>query len=153
MVVGYLGQDRGTAGAEPPAPAAGARDERPATLLDRVREQTGLQPREARSLLATFDLTAEHAERPEADLSPGERSRAGLAILMAKGTNLLILDEPSNHLDLDALEELEEALAGFDGTLMVVTHDRGMLASLRVSRRLEVAAGTVRELPLPTTVA
>jgi ATPase subunit of ABC transporter with duplicated ATPase domains len=77
----------------------------------------------------------------------------GLAILMAKGTNLLILYEPSNHLDLDALEELEEALAGFDGTLMVVTHDRRMLASLRVSRRLEVAAGTVRELPLPTTVA
>jgi ATPase subunit of ABC transporter with duplicated ATPase domains len=148
VVVGYLGQERDTAGAEP----AGAGGDAPATLLDRVRAQTGLEPREARSLLAKFDLTAEHAERAEADLSPGERSRAGLAILMAKGTNLLILDEPTNHLDLDAVEELEEALAGFDGTLMVVTHDRRMLANLRVTRRIEVTAGTVREAPLPTTV-
>jgi ATPase subunit of ABC transporter with duplicated ATPase domains len=149
VVVGYLGQDRDTAAAEPPTPAAGAG---PATLLARVLEQTGLEPRQARSLLAKFDLTAEHASRPEAELSPGERSRAGLAILMAKGTNLLVLDEPTNHLDLEAVEELEEALAGFDGTLVVVTHDRRMLANLHVTRRLEVAAGTVREVPLPSTV-
>jgi ATPase subunit of ABC transporter with duplicated ATPase domains len=146
VVVGYLGQERDTAGAEPTAPAAAA-GERPLTLLDRVRAQTGLEPQQARSLLAKFDLTAEHAERPEAGLSPGERSRAGLAILMAKGTNLLILDEPTNHLDLDALEELEEALSAYDGTLIVVTHDRRMLANLRVTRRLEVAAGSVREVP------
>jgi ATPase subunit of ABC transporter with duplicated ATPase domains len=151
MITGYLGQDRGTAGAEPPAPPVA--EAGPATLLDRVRAQTGLEPRQARSLLAKFDLTAAHAERPEAELSPGERSRAGLAILMAKGTNLLILDEPTNHLDLDAVEELEEALAGFDGTLIVVTHDRRMLANLRVTRRLEVEAGSVREVPLPATVA
>jgi len=153
VVVGYLGQDRGTAGAEPaPVGSPAMRADAP-TLLGRVRAQTGLEPQQARSLLAKFDLTAEHADRPEADLSPGERSRAGLAILMAKGTNLLILDEPTNHLDLDALEELEEALAGFDGTLIVVTHDRRMLANLRVTRRLEVAAGTVREVPLPTSAA
>jgi ATPase subunit of ABC transporter with duplicated ATPase domains len=147
VVVGYLGQERDTAGAEPPATAGAAAGERPPTLLDRVRAQTGLEPQQARSLLAKFDLTAEHAERPEAELSPGERSRAGLAILMAKGTNLLILDEPTNHLDLDALEELEEALSAYDGTLIVVTHDRRMLANLRVTRRLEVAAGSVREVP------
>jgi ATPase subunit of ABC transporter with duplicated ATPase domains len=152
VVVGYLGQDRGTAGAEPPAKQPPAPDAKAPTLLGRVLAQTGLEPRQARSLLAKFDLTAEYADRPEADLSPGERSRAGLAILMAKGTNLLILDEPSNHLDLDALEELEEAVAGFDGTLVVVTHDRRMLANLRVTRRLEVAAGNVREVPLPTSV-
>src|SRR6266536_3366018 len=81
-----------------------------------------------------------------------ERSRAWLAVLTARGTNLLILDEPTNHLDLDAVEELEQALAGFDGTLVVVTHDRRMLSGLRVTRRLEVDAGTVRELPVPTTV-
>jgi ATPase subunit of ABC transporter with duplicated ATPase domains len=160
VVVGYLGQERDTAGAEPRAPAersapaagAAAAAERPPTLLDRVRAQTGLEPQQARSLLAKFDLTAEHAERPEAELSPGERSRAGLAILMAKGTNLLILDEPTNHLDLDALEELEEALSAYDGTLIVVTHDRRMLANLRVTRRLEIAAGSVREVPLPATL-
>jgi ATPase subunit of ABC transporter with duplicated ATPase domains len=144
-------------GAPPGAPAASPGDDRPSaeappTLLDRVRREAGLTPQQARSLLAKFDLGAEHAGRAEADLSPGEWSRASLAILMARGTNLLILDEPTNHLDLDAVEELETALADFDGTLLVVTHDRRMLSSLHVTRRLEVDAGGVRELPLPTTV-
>ena len=148
VVVGYLGQDRG-----PLAPGTTSRSG-PASdgaeiLLDRVSEETDLRPEEARSLLAKFDLTAEHAGRDLADLSPGERSRASLAILVARGTNLLILDEPTNHLDLDAVEELEAALAGFDGTLLVVTHDRRMLESLRVTRRLAVSAGKVSELPLP----
>jgi ATPase subunit of ABC transporter with duplicated ATPase domains len=123
-------------------------DERPVTLLERVREETDLRPEQARSLLAKFDLGAEHAGRSLAGLSPGERSRASLAILMARGTNLLILDEPTNHLDLDAVEELEAALADFDGTLLVVTHDRRMLDSLRVTRRLAVAGGKLSELPI-----
>jgi ATPase subunit of ABC transporter with duplicated ATPase domains len=143
--------------APPAAPAAPPGDPRPSadaatTLLERVRREAGLTPQQARSLLAKFDLGAEHAGRAERDLSPGEWSRASLAILMARGTNLLILDEPTNHLDLDAVEELETALADFDGTLLVVTHDRRMLAGLRVTRRLEVDSGGVRELPLPTTV-
>jgi ATPase subunit of ABC transporter with duplicated ATPase domains len=148
VVVGYLGQDRG-----PLAPGTTSRSspagEATATLLDRVREEADLRPEQARSLLAKFDLSAEHAGRRPTDLSPGERSRASLAILVARGTNLLILDEPTNHLDLDAVEELETALAGFDGTLLVVTHDRRMLESLRVARRLAVSAGKVSELPLP----
>jgi ATPase subunit of ABC transporter with duplicated ATPase domains len=172
VVVGYLGQERGPLGpggtsspprrpggaragpsgaASPPgpgtdgSPAAGAKA---ATLLERVGDEADLLPEQARSLLAKFDLGAEHAGRSLADLSPGERSRASLAILMARGTNLLILDEPTNHLDLDAVEELEAALAGFDGTLLVVTHDRRMLASLRVTRRLAVSAGKLSELPI-----
>jgi ATPase subunit of ABC transporter with duplicated ATPase domains len=134
VVVGHLGQER-TPG--------------PGTLLDAVRERTELSVEAARSLLAKFDLGAEHLTRPEAALSPGERSRAGLAVLVAKGTNLLLLDEPTNHLDLDAIEELERALAGYDGTLVVVSHDRRLLAGLRLDRRLEVAAGRVAEAPLP----
>jgi ATPase subunit of ABC transporter with duplicated ATPase domains len=126
---------------------------RPASLLERVRREAGLEPEQARSLLAKFDLGADHAERSEAALSPGERSRASLAVLMARGTNLLILDEPTNHIDLDAVEEVETALADFDGTLLVVTHDRRMLSSLRVTRRLEVADGQVRELPVPTAAS
>jgi ATPase subunit of ABC transporter with duplicated ATPase domains len=156
VVVGYLGQNRDPV--PPPGPAARPRPGDPAppagdgaaSLLDRVRREADLTPEQARSLLAKFDLGAEHAGRAEAELSPGERSRASLAILMARGTNLLILDEPTNHLDLDAVEELETALAGFDGTLLVVTHDRRMLSSLRVTRRLEVTDGQVRELPVPT---
>jgi ATPase subunit of ABC transporter with duplicated ATPase domains len=130
VVVGHLGQDR---------PA------RSGTVLDAVRERTDLSVEQARSLLAKFDLGAEHADRAEADLSPGERSRAGLAVLVARGTNLLLLDEPTNHLDLDAIEELERALAGYDGTLVVVSHDRRLLEGLRLDRRLEVRGGAVRE--------
>ena len=70
-------------------------------------------------------------------------------MLVAQGTNLLLLDEPTNHLDLDAIEELERALGGYDGTLVVVSHDRRLLANLRLDRRLEVAAGRVAEAPLP----
>ena len=138
VVVGHLGQDR-TAG--------------PGSLLDALRDGTELSVEEARSLLAKFDLGAEHAARAEADLSPGERSRAGLAMLVARGTNLLLLDEPSNHLDLDAIEELELALAGYDGTLVVVSHDRRLLAALRLTRRVEVTAGRIAETPLPETEA
>ncbi len=134
VVVGHLGQDR--------TPGTG-------TLLEAVRERTELSVEEARSLLAKFDLGAEHLARAEAELSPGERSRAGLAVLVARGTNLLLLDEPTNHLDLDAIEELERALAGYDGTLVVVSHDRRLLANLRLGRRLEVVAGRVAEVPLP----
>jgi ATPase subunit of ABC transporter with duplicated ATPase domains len=134
VVVGHLGQDR-TSGE--------------GTLLEAVRERTELSVEEARSLLAKFDLGPEHLARAEADLSPGERSRAGLAVLVARGTNLLLLDEPTNHLDLDAIEELERALAGYDGTLVVVSHDRRLLANLHLGRRLEVVAGRVAEAPLP----
>jgi ATPase subunit of ABC transporter with duplicated ATPase domains len=158
VVVGYLGQDRGplvpttpgesTARLGGPGSAGGPGA---TSLLDRVGREAAVTPEQARSLLAKFDLGAEHAQRAESELSPGERSRASLAILIARGTNLLILDEPTNHLDLDAVEELETALEGFDGTLLVVTHDRRMLSSLQVTRRLEVAAGQVRELPVPTT--
>src|SRR5215218_2925215 len=134
VVVGHLGQDR-TSGE--------------GTLLEAVRERTELSVEQARSLLAKFDLGPEHLARPEAALSPGERSRAGLAVLVARGTNLLLLDEPTNHLDLDAIEELERALSGYDGTLVVVSHDRRLLANLRLDRRLEVVAGRVAEAPLP----
>jgi ATPase subunit of ABC transporter with duplicated ATPase domains len=137
VVVGILHQDRAAVG-DSPRPGA--------TLLDAVMAASGLKAQEARSLLAKFDLTAEHAARAEAALSPGERSRAALAVLMARGTNFLVLDEPTNHLDLEAIEALERALDDFDGTLLVVTHDRSLLESLHLTRRFDVAAGTVSEV-------
>ena len=63
-------------------------------------------------------------------LSPGERTRAALALLQARGVNLLVLDEPTNHLDLPAIEQLEDALATYPGTFLLVTHDRRMLESV-----------------------
>ncbi|HEY8721846.1 ABC-F family ATP-binding cassette domain-containing protein [Pengzhenrongella sp.] len=100
---------------------------------------------EVRTLLAKFGLRAAHTQRPAASLSPGERTRAALALLQARGVNLLVLDEPSNHLDLPAIEQLEAALEGYTGTLLLVTHDRRMLDAVRVNRRWVVAAGGVRE--------
>jgi ATPase subunit of ABC transporter with duplicated ATPase domains len=78
-------------------------------------------------------------------LSPGERTRADLALLMARGANLLVLDEPTNHLDLAAIEQLEEALGTYDWTLVLVTHDRRLLDHVRTDRHLHVQDGLVRE--------
>jgi ATPase subunit of ABC transporter with duplicated ATPase domains len=101
---------------------------------------------EVRTLLAKFGLTAEHVLRPASTLSPGERTRAALALLQARGVNVLVLDEPTNHLDLPAIEQLEQALADYPGTLLLVTHDRRMLEAVHTTRRLVVADGAVREV-------
>jgi ATPase subunit of ABC transporter with duplicated ATPase domains len=100
---------------------------------------------EVRTLLAKFGLTADHVLRPAATLSPGERTRAALALLQARGINVLVLDEPTNHLDLPAIEQLEDALAAYTGTLLLVTHDRRMLEAVQTTRRLEVVDGQVTE--------
>jgi len=101
---------------------------------------------EVRTLLAKFGLRADHVGRPVDDLSPGERTRAGLALLQARGTNVLVLDEPTNHLDLAAIEQLEQALESYEGTLLLVTHDRRMLATVHTDRRWRVESGQVTEL-------
>ncbi|MBW5486433.1 ABC-F family ATP-binding cassette domain-containing protein [Streptomyces bambusae] len=104
------------------------------------------EPADVRTLLAKFGLKAAHVLRPAATLSPGERTRAALALLQGRGVNLLVLDEPTNHLDLPAIEQLESALEAYEGTLLLVTHDRRMLDAVRTTRRLEVAAGRITEL-------
>ena len=101
---------------------------------------------EVRTLLAKFGLKAEHVLRPAISLSPGERTRAALALLQARGVNLLVLDEPTNHLDLAAIEQLEQALEEYAGTLLLVTHDRRMLEAVRLNRRWQVEGGQVRQL-------
>ncbi|GAA4576848.1 ABC-F family ATP-binding cassette domain-containing protein [Planotetraspora kaengkrachanensis] len=105
-----------------------------------------MPPADVRTLLAKFGLKAVHVTRPAATLSPGERTRAALALLQARGVNLLVLDEPTNHLDLPAIEQLESALANYPGTLLLVTHDRRMLSAVQVDRRLQVEAGRTSEV-------
>ncbi|MCC3772299.1 ABC-F family ATP-binding cassette domain-containing protein, partial [Streptomyces sp. UNOC14_S4] len=104
-----------------------------------------LEPADVRTLLAKFGLKAAHVLRPAATLSPGERTRAALALLQARGVNLLVLDEPTNHLDLPAIEQLESALASYTGTLLLVTHDRRMLDAVHTTRRIEVEDGRIAE--------
>jgi ATPase subunit of ABC transporter with duplicated ATPase domains len=103
----------------------------------------GMMPADIRTLLAKFGLRAAHVLRPAGTLSPGERTRAALALLQARGVNLLVLDEPTNHLDLPAIEQLESALATYPGTLLLVTHDRRMLDAVMITRRIEVTEGRV----------
>jgi ATPase subunit of ABC transporter with duplicated ATPase domains len=101
---------------------------------------------EVRTLLAKFGLKADHTTRTVDSLSPGERTRAALALLQARGVNLLVLDEPTNHLDLPAIEQLEEALESYDGALLLVTHDRRLLENVRLDVRWNVDNGVVTEL-------
>ncbi|KQS73803.1 ABC-F family ATP-binding cassette domain-containing protein [Modestobacter sp. Leaf380] len=108
-------------------------------------EVPDLPDAEVRTLLAKFGLRADHVLRPAETLSPGERTRAGLALLQARGVNVLVLDEPTNHLDLPAIEQLEQALADYTGTLLLVTHDRRMLEAVQTTRRLTVNGGRLSE--------
>ncbi len=116
------------------------------SLVDAFQAQVpDLAPEPVRTLLAKFGLKADHVVRPASTLSPGERTRAALALLQARGVNLLVLDEPTNHLDLPAIEQLEAALASYPGTLLLVTHDRRMLSAVATTRELVVEDGRVSE--------
>jgi ATPase subunit of ABC transporter with duplicated ATPase domains len=126
VVVGELDQARG-------------RFSGPRPLLDVVLDETGLLVGEARTLLAKFGLGPGHVGRETSSLSPGERTRACLACFQATGTNTLVLDEPTNPLDLPAIEQLESALAHFGGTVLVVSHDRSFLEALSLTRTVDVA--------------
>jgi ATPase subunit of ABC transporter with duplicated ATPase domains len=114
-------------------------------LLTAFTTAAGLSQEDARTLLAKFGLGADHVLRDAASLSPGERTRALVALLAARGVNCLILDEPTNHLDIAAIEELERALDGFNGTIVLVTHDRRFLAGFRATRTLELPPSRVRD--------
>ena len=121
--VGELGQDRAAYSGGGP-------------LVETFVARSGLPREEARTLLAKFGLGAAHVDQRCDALSPGERTRAYLAELQAKPVNLLLLDEPTNHLDLEAVEQLELALAGYDGTLVVVSHDRRFLEAVAPTREV-----------------
>ena len=125
-VIGAIGQQRGAYADRAP-------------LIDEFLRRTGLAPVDGRTLLAKFGLGADHIGRPCSSLSPGERTRAHLAELQSRGVNLLLLDEPTNHLDLEAVEQLELALADYDGTFVVVSHDRRFLERVAPTREISLS--------------
>ena len=151
VVVGELGQDRrllgagrassGRGGGGGSGRGGGGGGRGTGTVVDALMRSTGATLSEGRSLLAKFGLGADTAIRQPSSLSPGERTRAELAAFAALGVNFLVLDEPTNHLDLPAIEQLESALENFDGTLLLVSHDRRLLETVALGRRLELGQG------------
>ena len=112
------------------------------TVLEAAQRETGLTPNKARALLGRFLFSGDEAEKPLAGLSGGERQRLSLAILVNSGANLLILDEPTNHLDVDSREALEDALRGFEGSVLLVSHDRALLDAVG-ARTIAVEEGAL----------
>ena len=97
-----------------------------------------------RNMLGALGLTGEDAFKRVSQLSGGERARLKLAIICLAGSNVLLLDEPTNHLDLSTKEILEEALSHFEGTIIMVSHDRYLLDKIP-NRIFEVEKGSFRE--------
>ncbi|RKP51681.1 ABC transporter ATP-binding protein [Cohnella endophytica] len=119
--VGYLPQQ------QPP-------DDPKQSVLGYFREAAGMEEGEARSRLAAYLFYGADVFKPVGLLSGGEWTRLRLAVLVLKRPNLLVLDEPTNHMDIASREALEEALEQFPGTILAVTHDRYFIN--RVSRKI-----------------
>ncbi len=115
------------------------------TAEEQLLQVVGKERRgEARKMLARFLLFGEEVERPMSTLSGGQRARVALCLMLLDETNLLVLDEPTNYLDIPAKHAVEEALVEYDGTIITVTHDRYFLDTV-CTKMIEVSNGTARE--------
>jgi ATP-binding cassette subfamily F protein 3 len=114
------------------------------TLAMALTNANPMSDRDLYGLMGRFLFHAEEASKRIRDLSGGEKARVQMARLMLQGANCLLLDEPTNNLDIGSAEALEEALEGFEGTLLVASHDRYFLDSL-VSRIVELEDGSGHE--------
>jgi ATP-binding cassette, subfamily F, member 3 len=117
-------------------------EETPLAMMARLFR--GQREQALRDFLGRFGFAGERAERPIGPLSGGEKSRLALAALVKRRPNLLLLDEPTNHLDLEMRRSLAIALQSYSGALVIVSHDRSLLAAC-ADRILVVADGRVRE--------
>ncbi len=117
-------------------------DESPLWHLTKIAPDTREQ--ELRNFLGSFHFQGDMATRPVAPFSGGEKARLALALIVWQRPNLLLLDEPTNHLDLDMREALTEALAQYEGTLLLVSHDRHLLRAT-TDRFYIVSDGRLRE--------
>ncbi|MBU0595152.1 ATP-binding cassette domain-containing protein [Candidatus Bipolaricaulota bacterium] len=110
------------------------------SLIDVLRHGAGISETRAVLTLQRFAFSYEQSRRPAKDLSGGERSRLQLALIMLAGANFLLLDEPTNNLDIASAEILEDALEEFDGSVLVISHDRYFLDRV-VDRIVELEDG------------
>ena len=112
-------------------------------LVDAVAQGTRLNGPQARTLLGRFLFSGDQVEKPVSVLSGGERRRLALARTVVSGANFLVLDEPTNHLDIESREALEDALAEFPGTILLVSHDRALIEAL-ATRTIAIEDGRLR---------
>jgi ATP-binding cassette, subfamily F, member 3 len=96
--------------------------------------------------LGRVDFTGDEVLRRAATLSGGERARVALAMMMLEGANFLVFDEPTNHLDVESIEALEDAIEAFDGTVLLVSHDRALLRTL-TTRVWALESGRITDFP------
>ena len=113
------------------------------TLLETVQFNANMSEENAMALLTRFLFSYQQARGKVGQLSGGERSRLQLALMMRSGANFLILDEPTNHLDIQSAEVLEDVLADFEGTVLVISHDRYFLDRV-ATRIIELDSGELR---------
>ena len=124
------------------------------SVLDELVSHKAMQAEQARSYLAPYLFRGDDVFKPLSALSGGERARLALAILSLDGANFLVLDEPTNHLDIPAREALQEVLEQFDGTILVVSHDRYLINRLASQiwelreGKLTIFKGTYRDFLL-----
>ena len=118
------------------------RDDTP--LQHMTRAMSGSSPASVRAQLGRFGFSGDKATILVAKLSGGERARLALALITREGPHLLILDEPTNHLDVDSREALVQALNGYDGAVIIVSHDRHMI-ELTADRLVLVENGSATE--------
>jgi ATP-binding cassette subfamily F protein 3 len=114
-------------------------------VLDAVLHTRPMTQTDARNFLHFFLFGGDSVFRTIGQCSLGERSRLQLALLVLHGCNLLLLDEPLNHLDIEGREHFEQALDAFEGTVLAVAHDRAFLHSF-AERVIDVRDGGVRML-------
>ena len=100
------------------------------SILDTILAVENMPISKARGLLGRYLFSGDDAFKPIGDLSGGERARVALAVLALRGANVLLLDEPTNHLDLDSQEILQDVLSDFEGTMILVSHDRYLVDAL-----------------------
>eukprot|EP00741_Cyanophora_paradoxa_P005916 tig00000949_g5734.t1 len=154
MIMGNMKQDSGSVrfGEHNIFPAYYAQNQADALDLDRTvlqtLEETGVEMKheDMRALLGKFLFKGDTIQKPVGALSGGEKSRLAFARMLLRPANVLLLDEPTNHIDLAGKEVLEEALVDFQGTLLVVSHDRYFISKV-ANKIVELRDGKFRVYP------